>query len=175
MFHGRFMILNVPWGSWNSFLEGGGLQCEEIIKSTHFCKVHYVLNSDINVFFFSSANLCIRWKGERGSGRETGRYFCLFWLGRKWGAAVSYVWWGLILARGRFWFLLPSALAQVTPTPLSWSWGGGGSSIGHEASLGPVHNLLQWKDLLCDWIQQLSRWPPRHVLFVVSIYSSNSV
>ncbi len=33
--------------NWNSYLEGGGLQCEEIIKSTRFCKVHYVLNSDI--------------------------------------------------------------------------------------------------------------------------------
>ncbi len=30
-----------------NYLEGGG--SEEIIKSTRFCKVHYVLNSDINV------------------------------------------------------------------------------------------------------------------------------
>jgi hypothetical protein len=35
---------------WESYLEGGGLQCEEIIKSTLFCKVHYVLNSDIKNF-----------------------------------------------------------------------------------------------------------------------------
>ncbi len=28
-------------------MEGGGLQSEEIISSTLFCKVHYVLNSDI--------------------------------------------------------------------------------------------------------------------------------
>ncbi len=44
---GMFRILNVPWANWNSYLEGGGLQGEEIIKSTLFCKVHYVLNSDI--------------------------------------------------------------------------------------------------------------------------------
>jgi hypothetical protein len=30
---------------WENYLEGGG--SEEIIKSTRFCKVHYVLNSDI--------------------------------------------------------------------------------------------------------------------------------
>jgi hypothetical protein len=29
------------------YLEGGGLQSEEIIKSTLFCKVHFVLNNDI--------------------------------------------------------------------------------------------------------------------------------
>jgi hypothetical protein len=44
-----FRIPNVPWVNWNSYLEGGGLQGEEIIKSTRFCKVHYVLNSDIKV------------------------------------------------------------------------------------------------------------------------------
>jgi hypothetical protein len=44
---GMFRILNVPWANWNSYLEGGGLQGEEIVKSTLFCKVHYVLNSDI--------------------------------------------------------------------------------------------------------------------------------
>jgi hypothetical protein len=42
-----FRIPNVPWANWNSYLEGGGLQGEEIVKSTLFCKVHYVLNSDI--------------------------------------------------------------------------------------------------------------------------------
>jgi hypothetical protein len=31
---------------WENYLEGRGLQSEEIIKSTRFCKVHYVLNSD---------------------------------------------------------------------------------------------------------------------------------
>jgi hypothetical protein len=31
---------------WENYLEGGG--SKEIIKSTRFCKVHYVLNSDIN-------------------------------------------------------------------------------------------------------------------------------
>jgi hypothetical protein len=46
---GMFRILNVPWANWNSYLEGGGLQGEEIVKSTLFCKVHYVLNSDIKV------------------------------------------------------------------------------------------------------------------------------
>jgi hypothetical protein len=30
---------------WENYLEGGG--SEEIIKSIRFCKVHYVLNSDI--------------------------------------------------------------------------------------------------------------------------------
>jgi hypothetical protein len=30
---------------WENYLEGGG--SEEIIKSTRFCEVHYVLNSDI--------------------------------------------------------------------------------------------------------------------------------
>ncbi len=44
---GMFRILNVPWANWNSYLEGGVLQGEEIVKSTQFCKVHYVLNSDI--------------------------------------------------------------------------------------------------------------------------------
>jgi hypothetical protein len=33
---------------WENYLEGGG--SEEIIKSTRFCKVHYVLNSDIKDF-----------------------------------------------------------------------------------------------------------------------------
>ncbi len=46
---GMFRILNVPWANCNSYLEGGGLQYEEIIKSTLFCKVHYVLNSDIKI------------------------------------------------------------------------------------------------------------------------------
>ena len=46
---GMFRILNVPWANWNSYLEGGGLQGEEIVKSTLFCKVHYVLNSDIKL------------------------------------------------------------------------------------------------------------------------------
>jgi hypothetical protein len=32
---------------WENYLKGGGLQSNEIIKSTLFCKVHYVLNSDI--------------------------------------------------------------------------------------------------------------------------------
>jgi hypothetical protein len=46
-FHGH---LNCPLGDlnkspWENYLEGGG--SEEIIKSTRFCKVHYVLNSDI--------------------------------------------------------------------------------------------------------------------------------
>jgi hypothetical protein len=45
-----FRIPNVPWANWNSYLEGGGLQGEEIIKSTRFCKVHYVLNSDIKTY-----------------------------------------------------------------------------------------------------------------------------
>jgi hypothetical protein len=45
-----FRIPNVPWANWNSYLEGGGLQGEEIVKSTLFCKVHYVLNSDIKTF-----------------------------------------------------------------------------------------------------------------------------
>jgi hypothetical protein len=31
---------------WENYLEGGG--SEEIINSTRFCKVHYILNSDIN-------------------------------------------------------------------------------------------------------------------------------
>ncbi len=35
---------------WESYLEGGGLQSEEIIKSALLCKVHYVLNSDINSY-----------------------------------------------------------------------------------------------------------------------------
>ncbi len=35
---------------WENYLEGGG--SEEIIKSTRFCKVHYVLNSDINYNMF---------------------------------------------------------------------------------------------------------------------------
>jgi hypothetical protein len=45
---------------WENYLEGGGLQSEEIIKSTLFCKVHYVLNSDIKnirglrIFFFQT-------------------------------------------------------------------------------------------------------------------------
>jgi hypothetical protein len=34
---------------WENYLKGGGLQSEEIIKSTLFCKVHYVLNRDINI------------------------------------------------------------------------------------------------------------------------------
>ncbi len=34
---------------WENYLEGGG--SEEIIKSTRFCKVHYVLNSDIKNIF----------------------------------------------------------------------------------------------------------------------------
>ncbi len=42
-----FRIPNIPWANWSSYLEGGGLQGEEIVKSTLFCKVHYVLNSDI--------------------------------------------------------------------------------------------------------------------------------
>jgi hypothetical protein len=46
-----FRIPNVPWANWNSYLEGGGLQGEEIVKSTLFCKVHYVLNSDIKNLF----------------------------------------------------------------------------------------------------------------------------
>jgi hypothetical protein len=46
---GDFIILNVPWVNWNSYLEGGGLQGEEIVKSTLFCKVHYVLYSDIKI------------------------------------------------------------------------------------------------------------------------------
>jgi hypothetical protein len=45
-----FRIPNVPWANWNSYLEGGGLQGEDIVKSTLFCKVHYVLNSDIKKF-----------------------------------------------------------------------------------------------------------------------------
>jgi hypothetical protein len=52
---GMLSILNVPWANWNSYLEGGGLHGEEIVKSTLFCKVHYVLNSDIktkNIFFY---------------------------------------------------------------------------------------------------------------------------
>ncbi len=54
-----FRISNIPWANWNLYMEGGGLQGEEIVKSTLFCKVHYVLNSDIkyqievkpNIFF----------------------------------------------------------------------------------------------------------------------------
>ncbi len=53
---GMFRILNVPWANWNSYLEGGGLQDEEIVKSTLFCKVHYVLNSDINFLKVSCKN-----------------------------------------------------------------------------------------------------------------------
>ncbi len=49
---GMFRIPNVPWSNWNSYLEGGGHQGEEIVKSTLFCKVHYVLNSDIKIVFF---------------------------------------------------------------------------------------------------------------------------
>jgi hypothetical protein len=48
MSHEQFIILNVPWANWTSYLEGGGLQGEETVKSTLFCKVHFVLNSDIN-------------------------------------------------------------------------------------------------------------------------------
>jgi hypothetical protein len=48
-FHGH--LNKCPLGDlnkspWENYLEGGGI--EEIIKSTRFCKVHYVLNSDIN-------------------------------------------------------------------------------------------------------------------------------
>jgi hypothetical protein len=32
---------------WENYLEGGG--SEEIINSTRFCKVHFVLNSDIKI------------------------------------------------------------------------------------------------------------------------------
>jgi hypothetical protein len=49
-----FRIPNVPWANWNSYLEGGGLQGEEIVKSTLFCKVHYVLNSDIKTVRLSA-------------------------------------------------------------------------------------------------------------------------
>jgi hypothetical protein len=47
-FHGH--LNKCPLGDlnkspWENYLEGGG--SEEIIKSTRFCKVHYVLNSDI--------------------------------------------------------------------------------------------------------------------------------
>jgi hypothetical protein len=47
-FHGH--LNKCPLGDlnkspWEIYLEGGG--SEEIIKSTRFCKVHYVLNSDI--------------------------------------------------------------------------------------------------------------------------------
>ncbi len=47
-FHGH--LNKCPLGDLNkcplgNYLEGGG--SEEIIKSTRFCKVHYVLNSDI--------------------------------------------------------------------------------------------------------------------------------
>jgi hypothetical protein len=49
-FHGH--LNKCPLGDlnkspWENYLEGGG--SEEIIKSTRFCKVHYVLNSDIKV------------------------------------------------------------------------------------------------------------------------------
>jgi hypothetical protein len=52
---GMFRILNVSWANWNSYLEGGGLQSEEIVKSTLFCKVHYVLNSDIKINVYKPA------------------------------------------------------------------------------------------------------------------------
>ncbi len=47
-FHGH--LNKCPLGDlnkspWENYLEGGG--SEEIIKSTRFCKVRYVLNSDI--------------------------------------------------------------------------------------------------------------------------------
>ncbi len=47
-FHGH--LNKCPLGDlnkspWENYLEGGG--SKEIIKSTRFCKVHYVLNSDI--------------------------------------------------------------------------------------------------------------------------------
>ena len=55
------ILRNAPWeilnkcplgdlnkSPWENYLEGGG--SEEIIKSTRFCKVHYVLNSDIKCF-----------------------------------------------------------------------------------------------------------------------------
>jgi hypothetical protein len=66
-----FRIPNVPWANWNSYLEGGGLQGEEIVKSTLFCKVHYVLNSDIKIYIrytclanygaSEAVNLCSRY------------------------------------------------------------------------------------------------------------------
>ncbi len=43
-------------GELESYLEGGGLQGEEIVKSTLFCKVHYVLNSDIIICNCSEAS-----------------------------------------------------------------------------------------------------------------------
>jgi hypothetical protein len=54
-FHGH--LNKCPLGDlnkspWENYLEGGG--SEEIIKSTRFCKVHYVLNSDIKSYFICS-------------------------------------------------------------------------------------------------------------------------
>jgi hypothetical protein len=64
-------------GELKSYLEGGGLQGKEIVKSTLFCKVHYFLYSDIKylLYCFELYELT-----EMGSGEE-GRYFCLCWLG----------------------------------------------------------------------------------------------
>jgi hypothetical protein len=42
-------LVDLNKSSWENYLEGGGLQSEEIIKSTLFFKVHYVLNSDIKI------------------------------------------------------------------------------------------------------------------------------
>jgi hypothetical protein len=67
---GMFRILNVPWANWNSYLEGGGLQGEEIVKSTLFCKVHYVLNSDIKFVGFLSGR-----KHSKMFGQQEAFYF----------------------------------------------------------------------------------------------------
>jgi hypothetical protein len=51
-FHGhlnKYLLGDLNKSPWENYLEGGG--SEEIMKSTRFCKVHYVLNSDIiNIF-----------------------------------------------------------------------------------------------------------------------------
>jgi hypothetical protein len=57
-FHGH--LNKCPLGDlnkspWENYLEGGG--SKEIIKSTHFCKVHYVLNSDIKLPYLQSLHL----------------------------------------------------------------------------------------------------------------------
>jgi hypothetical protein len=47
-----------------NYLEGGG--SEEVIKSTRFCKVHYVLNSDIKKIkkcFCTFAGYCLTYDG----------------------------------------------------------------------------------------------------------------
>ncbi len=55
---------------WENYLEGGG--SEEIIKSTRFCKVHYVLNSDIK--FFPARESLVSYIPP-GDGKIVNRFF----------------------------------------------------------------------------------------------------